>query len=174
MTVPADVHQAEERVQSILKAVVVGARVDEPASRPGGEESVAFSEAGALQPPYEPEALCLLVEHSNSLRQNVDAYATNIDGFGYRFEPAIDFDADGAQEKVADAMALERLAARETPARCLPGRPYAPRTRKSLRTRRKCVSRPGWRRLAWSPSLISAASTPASSSCVAALGTTWR
>ncbi|QVW70514.1 phage portal protein [Myxococcus xanthus DZ2] len=113
VTVPADVHVAEERLQAILKAVVVGARVDEPASRPGGEDALAFSEAGALQPPYEPEALCLLVEHSNSLRQNVDAYATNIDGFGYRFEPAIDFDGDGAQEKVADAMALERLAARD-------------------------------------------------------------
>ncbi|NVJ26162.1 phage portal protein, partial [Myxococcus sp. AM011] len=113
VTVPAEVHQAEERLQSILKAVVVGARVDEPASRPGGEDALAFSEAGALQPPYEPEALCLLVEHSNSLRQNVDAYATNIDGFGYRFEPAIDFDADGAREKVADAMALERAAAHD-------------------------------------------------------------
>ncbi|AKQ68220.1 Phage-like element PBSX protein xkdE [Myxococcus hansupus] len=74
---------------------------------------MAFSDAGALQPPYEPEALCLLVEHSNSLRQNVDACATNIDGFGFRFEPSIDFDADGAREKVADAMAPERLTARD-------------------------------------------------------------
>ncbi|MFB1485142.1 phage portal protein [Corallococcus sp. RDP092CA] len=125
MTVPAEVHQAEERLQSILKAVVVGARVDEPASRPGGEDALAFSEAGALQPPYEPEALCLLVEHSNSLRQNVDAYATNIDGFGFRFEPAIDFDADGAQQKVADAMALERAAAHDA-GTLPPGTPLRP------------------------------------------------
>ncbi|RJS14230.1 phage portal protein [Corallococcus sp. H22C18031201] len=125
VTGPAEVHQAEERLQSILKAVVVGARVDEPASRPGGEEASAFSEAGALQPPYEPEALCLLVEHSNSLRQNVDAYATNIDGFGFRFEPAIDFDADGARDKVADAMALERLAARDA-GTLPPGTPLRP------------------------------------------------
>jgi hypothetical protein len=41
---------------------------------------------------YDPEALCLLMEHANSLRQNVDAYATNIDGFGHRLEPAIDFE----------------------------------------------------------------------------------
>nr|WP_328707262.1 phage portal protein [Citreicoccus inhibens] len=125
MTGPADVHQAEERLQAILKAVVVGARVDEPASRPGGEESSAFSDAGALTPPYEPEALCLLVEHSNSLRQNVDAYATNIDGFGYRFEASIDFEADGAREKVADAMALERLAARDA-GTLPPGTPLRP------------------------------------------------
>ncbi|WP_395831709.1 phage portal protein [Archangium violaceum] len=115
MTTPGAIHQAEERLQTLLKAVVVSARVQDPASRPAGEEvAAAFAAAGALQPPYEPESLCLLVEHSNSLRQNVDAYATNIDGFGHRFEPAIDFDAEDATQKVADAMMLERLAARDS------------------------------------------------------------
>ncbi|MCL2726684.1 MAG: phage portal protein, partial [Polyangiaceae bacterium] len=114
MTTPAAVHDAEERLQTILKAVVVGARVQDPASRPAGEDpNTAFSSAGALQPPYDPEALCLLVEHSNSLRQNVDAYATNIDGNGYRFDAVIDFDAEDARAKVADAMTLERLEARD-------------------------------------------------------------
>ena len=107
-------HRADERLQTILKAVVVGAKAQDPASRPGGEDlSAAFVSAGALEPPYDPEALCLLMEHSNSLRQNVDAYATNIDGFGHRFEPAVDFDADDADEHVADIIYLERLAARE-------------------------------------------------------------
>ncbi|MCL2726706.1 MAG: phage portal protein, partial [Polyangiaceae bacterium] len=69
MTTPAAVHNAEERLQTILKAVVVGARVQDPASR-SEDSSTAFTSAGALQPPYDPEALCLLVEHSNSLRQN--------------------------------------------------------------------------------------------------------
>ncbi|GAB4206492.1 MAG: phage portal protein [Sandaracinaceae bacterium] len=114
MTTPEAVHDADRSLQTILKAIVVGARVQDPASRPGGEDvSTAFAAAGALQPPYDPEALCLLVEHSNSLRQNVDAYATNIDGNGFRFEPAIDFDAEDARQKVADALMLERIAARE-------------------------------------------------------------
>jgi PBSX family phage portal protein len=114
MTVPAAIHEAERSLQTILKAVVVGSRVQDPASRPGGEEaSTAFAEAGALQPPYDPEALCLLVEHSNSLRPNVDAYATNIDGFGYRFDPVIDFDAEDARQRVTDALALERMIARD-------------------------------------------------------------
>src|SRR5690606_33763706 len=52
-------------------------------------------------------------EHSNSLRQNVDAYATNIDGFGHRFDPAIDFEADDADQRVANAIYLERAAARD-------------------------------------------------------------
>ncbi len=114
MTAPEAHPTPEERLQTILKAVVVGARVQDPSSRPGGEEATtAFTAAGALLPPYEPESLCVLVEHSNSLRQNVDAYATNIDGFGYRFEPAIDFEAEDARDKVSDALMLERLAARD-------------------------------------------------------------
>lgn len=114
MTEAARVHQAEERLQAILKAVVVGARAGDPASRPGGEDlTEAFAASDALCPPYDPEALCLLMEHSNSLRQNVDAYATNIDGFGHRFEPAIDFDADDADRRVADCIYLERVAARD-------------------------------------------------------------
>lgn len=114
MTGAAAIHDAERSLQTILKAVVVGARVQDPASRTGGEEaSNAFAAAGALQPPYDPEALCLLVEHSNSLRPNVDAYATNIDGFGYRFDPVIDFDAEDARQHVADALTLERMIARD-------------------------------------------------------------
>jgi len=110
----AVVHEAEARLQTILKAVVVGAKTQDPASRPGGEDlSAAFASVGAIEPPYDPEALCLLTEHSNSLRQNVDAYATNIDGFGHRFEPAIDFDADDADDRIADSIYLERLAARD-------------------------------------------------------------
>ena len=114
MTEAARVHETDARLQTILKAVVVGSRAADPASRPGGEElTSAFAAAGALEPPYDPEALCLLMEHSNSLRQNVDAYATNIDGFGHRFEPAIEFDADDADQSVANSIYLERVAARD-------------------------------------------------------------
>jgi PBSX family phage portal protein len=114
MTAPSRAHDAEERLQTILKAVVVGARAGDPASRPAGEDlGEAFAAAGALVPPYDPTALCLLMEHSNSLRQNVDAYATNIDGFGHRFEPAIEFDAEDVDQQVADCIYLERVAARD-------------------------------------------------------------
>jgi len=128
VTTPDTIHEADRSLQTILKAVVVGSRVQDPASRPGGEEvSTAFAAAGALQPPYDPEALCLLVEHSNSLRPNVDSYATNIDGFGYRFEPAIDFDAEDARQKVSDAMMLERIAARDA-GTLVEGMPLTPAT----------------------------------------------
>ncbi len=48
-----------------------------------------------------------------SLRQNVDAYAVNIDGFGHRFEPVIDFDAEDLDERISDILALERNSARD-------------------------------------------------------------
>ena len=105
--------QAHARPQAILKAVVVGRDVSDPASREAGESTTLFSSAGALEPPYDSAALCLLVEHSNALRQNLDAYAVNIDGFGHRLEPAIDFEAEDADARVADAIFLERSAALE-------------------------------------------------------------
>ncbi len=91
-----------------FKALVLGAEI--PASLPGGELDTAFAEAGALTPPYDPETLCRLFEHSNSLRPNVDAYATNIDGFGHRLDPAIDLEAENADERVAESLYLEALA----------------------------------------------------------------
>ncbi len=97
----------------MLKARILGPATPDQASRPGGEADSVFASLGALEPPYDPEALCLLFEHSNSLRQNVDAYATNIDGFGHRLEAAIDFDADDADRRVGECIYLERLTARD-------------------------------------------------------------
>ena len=108
----SDESNQESPVESIVKAMIIGADVQDPVSLPGGEVvSRAFTEAGALAPPYEPEALVRLFEHSNSLRQNVDAYGTNIDGFGHRLEPAIDFDAENADQRIADCIFVERVAA---------------------------------------------------------------
>jgi hypothetical protein len=45
MTEATRVRQTEERLQTILKAVVVGARAGDPASRPGGE---ALTDAGQI------------------------------------------------------------------------------------------------------------------------------
>ena len=73
------------------------------------ESSKYFGEAGAIDPPVSLRALLRVFEHSNALRQNVDAYATNIDGFGHRFEPVIDLDSGEANQRIAHAIYLERL-----------------------------------------------------------------
>jgi len=60
VTTPDAIHAADERLQTILKAHVVGATVQDPASRPAGEDTAAaFTSAGAFVAPYDPETLCL-------------------------------------------------------------------------------------------------------------------
>lgn len=72
------------------------------------ETERAFTLAGAIEPPYNPATLTALFEHSNSLRQNIDAYAANIDAPGHRFDPVIDLDGTEATERLAHAMRVER------------------------------------------------------------------
>ena len=106
------VRKHNERLQAILKATIVDTPSPIPHSLQAGEDDASlFQASGALEPPYDLQTLCVLVENSNSLRQNVDSYATNIDGFGHRYEPVIDLHADDADARVAQCIALERAAA---------------------------------------------------------------
>lgn len=72
------------------------------------EYETAFTTLGAVDPVYDPEMLALLFEHSNSLRQNVDSYATNIDGFGHRFDPIFDLDSPDIDQRIGDAIYTDR------------------------------------------------------------------
>lgn len=83
-----------------------------------------FTMAGALFPPYDPEVLVTLHEHSNALRPNVDAYATNIEGFGHRLEPVIDLEKSDADGKIGDAIFLERLSDAELQGASVAQAPY--------------------------------------------------
>ncbi len=69
-----------------------GARSNVEASN---ERNKEFQNKGALAPPYDPMLLGTIYEHSVALRPNVEAYATNIDAFGHRFEPITDPDHNG-------------------------------------------------------------------------------
>lgn len=112
---------AEELAQVVplVKAHLVGReRVADSNVVAGVDDAErVFMGTGAVAPPYDPETLCLLLESSNSLRQNIDAYVTNIDAFGHRFEPVIDLDADDADQRIANAMYIERLRLKEDPRR---------------------------------------------------------
>lgn len=72
-----------------------------------------FAQAGIIEPPISPDYLVSRLENSNALRQNIDAYATNIDAHGFRLKPVMDLDADDADEKVADVIFMERMEAAE-------------------------------------------------------------
>lgn len=106
-----------EGAVALAKSFIIG---DEPAgvmtSKATGDQgatsnlltvedySSIFTNAGAVEPVYDPEMLTLIFEHSNSLRQNVDSYATNIDGFGHRFDPFIDLESADVDERIRTAM----------------------------------------------------------------------
>lgn len=97
----------------LMKATVIGPDVvskADQASVSDPDEADAFYglRDDFLEPPYRAEFLCRLFEHSNSLRQNVDAYKTNIDGFGHVFEPVIALRESSGRELVSDALYLER------------------------------------------------------------------
>jgi PBSX family phage portal protein len=104
-------HAADDARVAIIKAHVVGnGDVQSSAAIQAVEASErTFGELGALPPPFDPEALCILFENSSALRPNVDAYCANIDSHGHRFEPVLDFDAEDAVERVAAAVYAERL-----------------------------------------------------------------
>lgn len=67
----------------------------------------AIAQSSAIDPPYDPEGLLIEFENSNALRQNVDAYSQNIDGFGWRFEASLDLDADDVDKVIANALVLD-------------------------------------------------------------------
>ena len=71
-------------------------------------DAIAFVD-DLLQPSFDPMGMCRHFENSNALRQNVDSYATNIEGFGHHFEPTFRLDAEDARVKVREAMYLDRL-----------------------------------------------------------------
>lgn len=74
---------------------------------PEEQQNQAFTMAGALLPPWEPLVLLEIYRRSNSLRSNIDAYKTNIDGFGYTLEPIIDLDSDEARSMAAEELRRE-------------------------------------------------------------------
>ena len=92
--------------EAILKAHVVGeANRLIPASQAiSTEDERFFISVGALPPPYDPYTLAMLLEHSDALRQNIDAYVTNIDAFGHRYEPVLDLNAPDLRDRVRQAM----------------------------------------------------------------------
>lgn len=78
------------------------------------DEAAIATRAAAVDPPYDPETLLIEFENSNALRQNIDAYSQNIDGFGYRFEATIDLDADDVDAIISNALVLDRFEQAQT------------------------------------------------------------
>jgi PBSX family phage portal protein len=101
--------------ESVVKAWIAGPEVLDLAAsnaKPDENEGV-FNLCNALVPPYDMRRLCAYVEQSTALRPNIDVYAKNIDGFGFRLEPTIDFEKsdDSVREAIRVALIGDKLAA---------------------------------------------------------------
>lgn len=99
---------------SIVKVRALGADTAQRSNVRSPTEE-AFATAGALTPPYDPATLCALYETSSALRPNVEAYATNIEAFGFTLEPTINLSGLDADKMIREAIMLDRLHEGELP-----------------------------------------------------------
>ena len=92
--------------QALVKALVItGRSSDEAAALQAiNSQEDEWGTAGAVDPILPPESLMSLYEISDTLRQNIDAYVTNIEGNGHILTAKIDVDTPRAFEQVKDAM----------------------------------------------------------------------
>lgn len=102
-----DATQETEKQKHIRNSVVIKTITDERVSimeskAVDEDEFQGLYEDGAiLEPLYNPERLTRLPESSDILQQCIDAYKTNIVGFGVDFEYDIDVDKEGEATKKA-------------------------------------------------------------------------
>lgn len=103
--VAGEVRKLHSNRTAMMKAHVIGGDRDAGlAEQAIDEEEQAFTIRGALEAPYDPETLVALLEHSNSLRQNVDSYVVNVHSHGHHFEPIIDLNSDDSNTQIADLL----------------------------------------------------------------------
>lgn len=100
----------------VFKVMVLGRDIEAPSSI-NDEDAKAvqnvFKKTQTLQPPFDPVTLMRIWENSSSLGQNIQAYATNIDGLGHRLESEFAFETTDGFEKVREAMWLQDHLERE-------------------------------------------------------------
>ena len=94
---------------AIVKASVFDGDRGESNLAPINEDSQFFKQRNALTPPYEPRSLAGMFDRSHALRPNVDVYTVNIEGFGHRFEPAIDLEDEKADELIRASLQVEAV-----------------------------------------------------------------
>ena len=102
-----DPHQSQATAR--FKAHVAGTGVQVNALTADDKTLLRFSHMGSVEPPLPFERLCTVFFTSNSLRQNIDAYVTNIESFGYRLVPTVDMWGPRAKENVKDMLTMQHF-----------------------------------------------------------------
>lgn len=78
--------------QAMVKALVISGRYADESSavQAISDKEQEWGELGAVDPILDPDSLLSLYELSDSLRQNIESYAHNIEGNGHKLTPKID------------------------------------------------------------------------------------
>lgn len=64
---------------------------------------------GLLDPPYDMKKLSLIYEMSGALQQHIAAITTNVDQFGWKYDPAVKFDDPDIDKKISEAIFVESI-----------------------------------------------------------------
>lgn len=94
-------------------AVLTGRQVSEPTAIAEIEErSNAYGEAGAVDPPYDPESLLNYIELTPHVTPNISAYQNNIEGYGHHAVIVeawmADLESEEAREAIRNALQIEQ------------------------------------------------------------------
>jgi PBSX family phage portal protein len=100
--------EIKERAKNLVGVRMVKAKETmgtEQGTRPVSQQIIdPFSEAYStdylIEPPYNPDVLVQLPEYSNVLQPLIDAYKTNITGFGYSFGYLVDMDSEEVEAEI--------------------------------------------------------------------------
>jgi PBSX family phage portal protein len=74
------------------------------ATQDGTDDLGSLLGSTVVQPEFDPGTLKRIRQNSSCLNQNIQAYATNIDGQGHRIKSAVDFDSDEAWWVVKESL----------------------------------------------------------------------
>jgi capsid portal protein len=93
--------------------VLAGSEVDErQALDVIDDQQIGWGDMGAVEAPYDPESLLAYIELTPHLTPNLDAYAQNIEGYGFHSEPVEpwmkDLDGEEATKAIRDAIVIEQ------------------------------------------------------------------
>lgn len=96
-----------EKNDGMLKVEVVKGETSKLLPPEGSQAMPTLDLTGMIVPPYRMTALISVWENSSVLPQAIEAMARNVDGFGYRLQPVLDFTAEDIDELVADVIIEE-------------------------------------------------------------------
>lgn len=133
--------QRTKQVDADATLIEKKAEVEAPASTPSTpwNQSVggAFGGYKVVHPRVNPAVMQEEHVNSNALRQNIDAYATNVHGYGYRLDDLIDFDSEDVGEQITTQYEMATAGLWGTPATLQPAQLPAEQEKLKTQTRRE-------------------------------------